>query len=199
MRSIAVTGNIASGKSTVARLFELWGAVRIDADETVRGLQARGTPVFAAIVDRFGDAMVQEDGSLDRAALRRLILADADARAALNALIHPAVFSAIRTALADLAKRGTPYVVVEIPLLFETGTAHLFDRVVLVESPRPLIVQRLEEQRHLDRDSAERFLDAQAMASLVRQQSDFVILNDGSLDHLRAAAQEVWRALTHPA
>ncbi|HET8634975.1 MAG TPA: dephospho-CoA kinase, partial [Gemmatimonadales bacterium] len=92
---VAVTGNIASGKSTVARLFENWGAERIDADAITRELQQPGQPVFDAIVRRFGHQILQPDGTLDRRALRDVILADPAARADLNAIVHPAVFDEV--------------------------------------------------------------------------------------------------------
>ncbi|HET7603266.1 MAG TPA: dephospho-CoA kinase [Gemmatimonadales bacterium] len=202
---VAVTGNIASGKSTVARLFESWGAERIDADAITRELQQPGEPVFDAIVRRFGRDVLQADGTLDRRALRELILADPNARADLNAIVHPAVFEAIealsaqRSALGARGQTPDAPLVIEIPLLFETGTADRFDRVVLVHAPRAVLLQRLMGPRGLDLDSAERFLNAQAEAGRVRQQSDFVIENGGSLAELEAAAHEVWQKLRNPA
>ncbi|HET9603174.1 MAG TPA: dephospho-CoA kinase [Gemmatimonadales bacterium] len=210
---VAVTGNIGSGKSTVARCFEAWGADRIDADAVTRQLQEPGQPVFDAIVRRFGNRILQSDGTLDRRALRDVVLADPDARADLNAIVHPAVYAALDAAIAkrqtpddgreafgvERPTSGSPPIVVEIPLLFETGTAGRFDRVVLVQAPRALILERLVTGRGLDSVTAARFLDAQAEASKVRQLSDFVIENDGSVDELEAKAYAVWRKLPRPA
>jgi len=197
MRSVAVTGNIASGKSTVARLFESWGASRIDADALTRELQAPGTPVFRAIVRRFGPSVVAPDGALDRAGLRQIILTDPTARTDLNANVHPAVYLRIEEELAALRARRQPVAVVEVPLLVETGAAGRFDQVVLVEAPRAQIIERLVRIRGLDRETARRFLEAQAPAISARGQSDFVIRNEGSLEALERAAQAVWRKLAN--
>ncbi|HEX6990657.1 MAG TPA: dephospho-CoA kinase [Gemmatimonadales bacterium] len=196
---VAVTGNIASGKSTVARLFEAWGAERVDADAITRQLQAPGQPVFDAIVRRFGNQVLQPDGSLDRGRLRDIILADPAARAELNAIVHPAVYEAIDALGTQRSAFGPQPIIIEIPLLFETGAADRFDRVVLVEAPRATILERLVDGRGLDPVTAARFLDAQADAADVRRFSDFVIENDGSLAQLEAAARAVWRKLPHPA
>ena len=197
MRSVAVTGNIASGKSTVARLFESWGADRIDADALTRELQSPGTPVFQAIVGRFGPSVVAPDGALDRAWLRKVILADPTARIDLNAIVHPAVFTRIGEELVASRTRDRPVVVVEVPLLFETGTAGRFDQVVLVEAPREQIIERLVRIRGLDPETARRFLDAQAPADSARGRSDFVIRNDGSMEALEREARVVWRKLAN--
>ena len=199
MLSVAVTGNIASGKSTVARLFEAWGARRIDADEVARELQAPGQPVFDAIVRRFGPRVLTPDGSLDRAWLRNLILADPTARADLNALVHPAVYARIEQQLMQFRAGRIPVAVVEVPLLFETGAAGRFDRVVLVESPRDLIIERLVRLRGLEPETARRFLEAQASAEAAVRESDHVIANTGSLDELEQAARAVWRKLAQHA
>lgn len=199
MLSVAVTGNIASGKSTVARLFEAWGAGRIDADAVARELQAPGQPVFDAIVSRFGPRVLTPDGSLDRGWLRNLILADPAARANLNALVHPAVYARIEQQLMQFRAGRIPVAVVEVPLLFESGAAGRFDRVVLVESPRDLIIERLVRLRGLEPETARRFLEAQASAEAAGRESDHVIANTGSLDELEQAARAVWRKLAQHA
>lgn len=196
MRTVAITGNIASGKSTVARLFERWGARRLDADAITRELQQPGQPVFDAIVQRFGDGVVAPDGALDRAALRQIILRDPDARAGLNAIVHPAVYRELEHRIAALAADGVELCVVEVPLLVESGAARRFDIVVLVSAPRAVLVDRLIETRGLDAGTARGFLDAQASPDDARRSSDFVIENTGTMGDLEAAARTVWRALT---
>lgn len=186
-------------------MFEDWGAERIDADAITRELQQPGQPVFDAIVRRFGHQILQADGTLDRRALRELILADPKARSDLNAIVHPAVYEAIEALSAERsardARRRTPDapLIIEIPLLFETGTAQRFDRIVLVHAPREVLLHRLMALRGLDPAAAERFLDIQADADAVRQQSDFLIENSGTLADLEAAARAVWQKLRHPA
>jgi len=196
MLSVAVTGNIGAGKSTVARLFEDWGAARIDADAITRELQTPGTPVFAAMVRRFGTGILLPDGGLDRKRLRDIVLTDPSARDDLDALVHPAVYARIRQELERLGAAGTPIAVVEVPLLFETDSAGQFDRVVLVTAPRDQLLARLATTRSLPPETAGRFLDAQARASAVAPKSDHVIENRGSPDELRQAARAVWRELT---
>lgn len=158
--------------------------------------------MFDAIVRRFGRGVLQPDGALDRRALRDIILADPAARADLNAIVHPAVYAEIerlspqRTAhSAQRSASSAQPIVIEIPLLFESGSAHRFDRVVLVHAPRSTLLKRLVADRGLDPATAERFVDVQASADAVRQQSDFVIENNGSLAELEAAARSVWREL----
>lgn len=196
MRTVAITGNIASGKSTVARLFERWGARRLDADAITRELQQPGQPVFDAIVQRFGNGIVTPDGALDRAALRQIILRDPDARVDLNAMVHPAVYREIERRIAALAAEGVETCVVEIPLLVETGAARRFDVVVLVAAPRAMLIDRLIATRGLDADTARGFLDAQASPEDARRSSDFIIENTGTLGELEAAAHAAWRAIT---
>jgi dephospho-CoA kinase len=191
---VGLTGNIAAGKSTVAALFRRWGATIIDADEIVRELQAPGTPVLAAIVGRFGPDVLATDGTLDRAALRARVLADADALAALNALVHPAVAARRRTLLAEARHRGDRIVVSDIPLLFEADDPEVFDAVVLVDAPAAVRRARLAE-RGLPAGEADRLLAVQAPAETKRARSDFVIDNDGDRDALERAARKVWTAL----
>jgi dephospho-CoA kinase len=195
VRTVAITGNIASGKSTVARLFESWGARRLDADAITRDLQQPGQPVFDAIVRRFGEGILTADGALDRAGLRQIILQDPRARADLNTIVHPAVYREIERRLAEFEAAGVPIGVVEIPLLVETGAAGRFDCVVLVVAPRATTIERLITHRGLDAATAGRFLDAQASPADARRSSDFVIENGGTPEELAAAARDVWRAI----
>jgi dephospho-CoA kinase len=191
---VGLTGNIAAGKSTVGALFRRWGATLIDADEIVRELQAPGTPVLRAIVERFGPEVLTDAGGLDRAALRARVLADPAALAALNALVHPAVAARRDELLAQAAARGDRIVVSDIPLLFEADDPEAFDTVVLVDAPVALRQARLAA-RGLSTDEAARLIAAQQPAAAKRARSEFVIDNDGDRDALERAAREVWSAL----
>jgi dephospho-CoA kinase len=124
---------------------------------------------------------------------------DPQAREDLNAIVHPAVFAVIEAQSAQRSALSAQPIIIEIPLLFETGTAHRFDRVVLVHAPAHVLLQRLVGLRGLDPETAERFLDIQADAGAVRAQSDFVIENGGSQAELEAAARVVWQKLRSPA
>jgi dephospho-CoA kinase len=193
--SVALTGNVASGKSTVARLFTEWGATVIDADALVREVQQPGSPVLDAIRARFGDRVIRPDGGLDRDLLRRLILDDPPARAALEAIVHPAVQRRRAELLAAARARGDRVVVSDIPLLFEVLDPAAFDAVVLVDAPEPVRRARLLRQRGLPPTEADRLLAAQLPSGPKRARSHIVIDNDGSLDTLRARAAEAWQRL----
>ncbi len=195
-RSVALTGNIGSGKSVVAEFFRHWGATVIDADELVRELQAKDSPLLARIVDRFGPGVLRADGDLDRPALRSLAFSDPSALADLNALVHPQV-ERRRAALVDEARRrGDAIVVSDIPLLFEVGRPEAFDAVILVDAPEALRLDRLVRFRGLDRKTAETMIAAQAPSGPKRARSRFVIDNDGDLESLERASSAVWRALS---
>jgi dephospho-CoA kinase len=195
MLNVALTGNIAAGKSAVAELFRRWGATVLDADAIVREVQAPGGPVLRRIADRFGDAVVRPDGSLDRAGLRRIVMADAGAREALERIVHPAVYARRAELAAEAEVRGDRIVVSDIPLLFESGDPEAFDAVVLVDAAETVRQRRLVEHRGLSESEAREMIRAQLPASAKRARSDFVIDNDGDLASLERAASEVWRAL----
>ncbi len=195
MLNVALTGNIAAGKSAVAGLFRQWGATVLDADEIVREVQAPGSPVLLRIAERFGPSVLRADGSLDRAALRRVVLSEPDALAALNRIVHPAVQVRRTELMAEAAARGDRLVVSDIPLLFEAANPNEFDVIVLVDAPEALRLERIVEHRGLDRSEALTMIRAQMPAAEKRARSDFVIENDGDLAALERTAAEVWRAL----
>jgi dephospho-CoA kinase len=192
---IALTGNVAAGKSKVAELFADWGATVVDADVLVRQLQQPGEPVFDAIIARFGSDMLRDDGGLDRAALRRRILGDAEAKRDLEAIVHPAVAERRRQLTAAAADRGAPLVVADIPLLFEADDPAAYDAVVLVDAPELVRRERLIALRGMDPDEADRLMAAQLPSGLKRRAADFVIDNDGDLQLLRERALAVRHAL----
>ena len=194
MLNVALTGNIAAGKTAVALLFRDWGATVIDADAIVRRLQRPGTAIFRAIVDRFGPGALRPDGSLDRPALRARILADPSDKRALEALVHPAV-DAERQRLMRLAASKNGIVVSDIPLLFEAMDPTRFDAIVLVDAPEPLRMERLVQRRGLPAGDAARLIAAQLPAEAKRARAHFIIDNDGSRDLLRDRAWQVWRKL----
>jgi len=195
MLNVALTGNVAAGKSTVTEFFRRWGATIIDADELVREVQALGSPVLGAIVRRFGAAVLLPDGSLDRGALRNRVMGDAASRKALESLVHPAV-QRRREALVDAAwKRGDKIVINAIPLLFETLDPAQFDVVVFVDAPQAVRRTRLRALRGLAEEEADQLLAAQQPADRKRKRSDYVIDNTGSFDELESQARAVYEAL----
>ena len=195
MLNVALTGNIAAGKSAVAALFRQWGATVLDADEIVREVQAPGSPVLQRIAERFGPSVLRPDGSLDRPGLRRVVLSEPDALAALNRIVHPAVQVRRTELMAEAAARGDRLVVSDIPLLFEAANPNEFDVIVLVDAPEALRLERIVERRGLARSEALKMIRAQIPAVEKRARSDFVIENDGDLAALERSAGAVWRAL----
>ena len=192
---VALTGNIAAGKSSVVALFRQWGAGIVDADEVVRDLQRPGTEVFKQIVKRFGKAVLTSAGELDRAALRRLILEDTRARSDLNAIVHPAVRAQRDTLVAAARAAGARIIVADIPLLFEAADPAEFDAVVLVDAPEAVRLHRLVTMRGLPLEDAERLIAAQLPSDTKRPRSQFVIDNDGDRAQLERRARDVWLAL----
>src|SRR2546425_7070817 len=147
MLNVALTGNIAAGKSTVVELFRRWGATIIDADELAREAEAPGTEVLTAIVKRFGTNVLHRDGTLDRPALRAKVMGDDAALADLNAIVHPAVRRRRAQLIRAARSRGDLLVVNDIPLLFEVLDPAEFDVVVLVDAPVALRRTRLRALR----------------------------------------------------
>ena len=195
MLSVALTGNIGAGKSTVAELFKRWGATVIDADQLVGEAQAPGQPVLAKIVSRFGKELLQPDGTLDRAALRVRVLGDAQGLADLNRIVHPEVHRRRQALLAAARARGDRIVVSDIPLLFESADPAEFNAIVLVDAPEAVRRARLLATRPLPPEEADRLMAVQLPSTSKRARSDYVIENDGDLPALEQAAATVWDAL----
>jgi dephospho-CoA kinase len=190
---VGLTGGIGSGKSVVARLLAGRGAVVIDADAITRELQAPGTPVFDAIVERFGDSVVAADGTLDRARLAVLVFSDPPARRDLEAIVHPAVASESRRRVAEFAD-GDRIVVYDVPLLVEAARSG-FDRVVVVDVDPEVAVRRLVEQRGMSESDIRSRIASQASREDRLSVADRVIDNSGSLDDLATQVDELWNWL----
>src|SRR6266576_712723 len=195
MLNVGVTGNIASGKSTVVELFKRWGATVIDADSLARDAEAPGTAVLAAIAGRFGADVLAPGGSLDRAALRAKVMGDDAALAALNTIVHPAVQQRRLELQRAAAERGDAIVVNDIPLLFEVLDPAQFNAVVLVDAPAALRRTRLRAMRGLSNEDADRMIGAQMPAERKRPRSQLVIENAGTLPELEAQTRTVFREL----
>jgi dephospho-CoA kinase len=195
MLSVALTGNIGAGKTTVAQLFIRWGATLIDADQLAREAQAPGQPTLARIADRFGPEIILPDGTLDRAALRTRVLADPSALAALNRIVHPEVRRRRSQLLEAARARGDRIVVSDIPLLFEAGDPATFDAIILVDAPAPVRRARLMASRKLSGADVDRLMQAQLPSAVKRSRSDYIIENEGELEVLERAASAVWERL----
>ena len=195
MLLVGLTGNIGSGKSTVDQLLSERGATIIDADVLARRAVEVGTPAYAAIVERWGTSILAADGSIDRAALRRIVFSEPQELEQLNAMVHPEV-ERMRAALVEQARqRGDRLVVCDVPLLFERRLTDGYDRIVLVDAPRPVRLERLVRERGLRETEAMEMIVAQMPAELKRARADFVIDNVGTLTQLDQRVTEVWSAL----
>jgi dephospho-CoA kinase len=196
---VGLTGNIASGKSAVARVWQRLGAPVIDADELARRAVAPGTTGLAAIRRTFGEDVIAADGSLDRARMRDIAFADADRRAALERIVHPEVARLREAEEAVLARAGERIVVHMIPLLFETGLDASVDTVVVVDAPAAERRARIVQSRGLEEEEANRMMAAQMPAAEKRARADLVIENDGTLAELERKAEAAWRSISHHA
>jgi dephospho-CoA kinase len=195
MLLVGLTGNIGSGKSTVAQLLGERGATIIDADVLARRAVEQGTTAYRGIVERWGTSILAPDGGVDRAALRRIVFSEPAELEQLNALVHPEV-ERMRVALVEQARqRGDRLVVCDIPLMFERKLTDGFDCIVLVDAPRPVRLDRLVRERGLRETEAMAMIVAQMPAELKRARADFVIDNEGTLTQLDERVTEVWSAL----
>lgn len=196
MLTVGLTGNIASGKSEVARRLAELGATLIDADILAREAVEPKTPALAAIVERWGSRVLRADGHLDRAALRTIVFGSRPELDALNAIVHPRVEERRQALLNEARRRGDRIVVCDIPLLFEKGMERAFDVVVLVDAPESTRRDRLVSQRALSRDAANRMIAAQSPSAEKRARADYIIDNDRTLSELDAQIHELWSRLS---
>lgn len=195
MLHLALTGNIASGKSTVAALLAAHGATIIDADLLAREAVAPGSAGLAAVVRHFGEGVLAIDGTLDRAALRQRVFRDPAAREALNGIVHPAVRRLRDAAVAAAAARGDRIVISDIPLLFEVGLERAFDGIILVDAPESVRLARLVHDRGLGADEARAMIEAQWPSERKRAGATWIIENDGPLELLPPRVAAVWREI----
>lgn len=196
MLRVGLTGNIAAGKSSVARLWRDCGATVIDADVLARKAVEPGTRALEEIVAIWGDEVLDSaTGALDRSALRRIVFTDPEARTRLESIVHPEV-QRLRQIEHDAAEqRGEHIVVDDVPLLFEAGLVDAFDVVVLVDAPGSIRRERIVRHRGLAPADAERMIAAQIPASQKRLRANWVIENAGTPEDLVAEAEWVWREL----
>jgi dephospho-CoA kinase len=193
---IGLTGGIGAGKSTVASLLEERGAIIIDADALARAAVAPGSAGLAAVRERFGDAVIAADGSLDRAALGAIVFNDETERTALNAIVHPEVSRLYQQRLGEIASATPDAVVVyDVPLLVEARSADEFALVVVVHAPADVRIDRLVDLRGLDRESAIRRVQAQASDAERNAVADVVIDTSGSMERTVEQVDALWTRL----
>lgn len=175
--SIGLTGGIASGKTLVAQEFMRLGVPVLDADQVAREVVSKGTPGLAEIVEHFGPQLLQPDGELDRRAMRALVFGQPEQLKKLESLTHPRIREQIRR---WCAAQGGPYYVVAVPLLAEGGNVYGFDRVLVVDVPVEVQLQRLMQRDGSDQQLAQKIIASQASRSQRLSIADDVLLNDGT-------------------
>ncbi|MFA4841063.1 MAG: dephospho-CoA kinase [Agrococcus sp.] len=197
MPLVALTGGIASGKSTIAARLAEHGAVVVDADAVVRELQQPGMPVLAAIADAFGPELLLPDGSLDRAALGAVVFADERARRALNAIVHPAVAEESgRRFRAALDADPRAVVVYDVPLLVEARPDDPWDLVVVAHAPEETRMRRLVALRGMTEADARARVASQASDERRLAIADVVVETGGDLEATLAQTDALWERLS---
>jgi dephospho-CoA kinase len=195
---IALTGGIASGKSTVAKRLVEHGAVHVDADQLARDVVEPGTPGLAAIEKRFGPSVIAPDGRLNRPALGAIVFSDERSRLDLNAITHPEVWRRGKQLFADAEAQDPEAVIVyDVPLLVESSEDRpmRFDQIVVVQADRDERIRRLVELRGMSTDEAERRVGAQASDEQRLAVADVVIDSNGSLQQTLNQADQLWDRL----
>lgn len=196
MPLIALTGGIASGKSTIARRLAERGAVIVDADAIVREVQRPGSPVLAAIAAEFGDDVLTTDRELDRARLASRVFGDPDAVARLNAIVHPAVREeSARRFRAAFEADAEAIVVYDVPLLLEARTDDPWELIVVAHAPAALRRERLVSLRGMTPEDADARMSAQADDARRLAIADVVIDTTGSLEETIGQTDELWNRL----
>ncbi len=193
MLRLGLTGGIGSGKSTVARMLAERGAVVIDADAISRQLVEPGEPALDRLVEEFGPRILREDGSLDRGALAQAAFGDAAAAARLNEIMHPAIRAESERRIADAVGRGATVVVYDMPLLVETGQQEVVDRVLVVDVPEAVQLERAVGSRGLDESDVRRRMALQASREERLRCADGVIDNSGDVAETERQVDALWR------
>lgn len=201
MLRVALTGGIASGKSTVAELFETLGVPVIHTDQVARDVVAPGSEGLQSVVKAFGEVILDETGNLDRKALRQRIFADPSARKTLESILHPLIHEHVESELQAAEQTGHDYAIVEIPLLAETGAAEKYDRVLVVDCSETEQRRRLMARDQVSEDDADAALASQASREERLALADDVIDNtDRPIESLADAVRDldgVYRQSAH--
>jgi len=195
MRVYGLTGNIGSGKSTVAAMFREAGIPVLDADRISREVTSPGGAAYPDIASAFGPGILSPDGAIDRGKLAEIVFSDPSRRARLESITHPAILAAMKEALAQLAREGHPVAIVEATLIHESGRKGLFEAVISVTCDRAVQRERLAARGGLTREQAAARLSAQMDAEEKARASQYVIDNSGDLEATRRQVDRIARIL----
>ncbi|MDB9823031.1 dephospho-CoA kinase [Deltaproteobacteria bacterium] len=193
---IGVTGGIASGKSTVAKMLEEMGAHSIDFDILARRVVEPGRPAWNNIVDYFGRDILKVEGEIDRKKLSKIVFGDSGKRGILEGFTHPPIAEEFIRQV-DMIVSNDPEAIIQavIPLLIEGGMQGLFDKIVVVYAPREKQIERLIERDGISREEAVNILNSQMPINKKIEQADFVIYNENSLEETKKQVKELWLKL----
>lgn len=195
-----LTGGIASGKSTVAAILAQAGAVIIDADQIAREVVAPGLPAWREITDHFGQAILNEQNQIDRDRLGQIVFDNIDARRMLERIVHPRVGHQIDTQLKEIARTAPDSVVImDIPLLFETGRTEGLSELIVVYVPEEIQKERLMQRNSLNAQEAQARMASQIPLSEKAKKATIVIDNSGSIELTRQQTQTVYQQLLQKA
>jgi dephospho-CoA kinase len=192
---IAITGGAGSGKSTVARMFAELGAEVLDADQVSREAVVVGAPAWQELRRLYGEDYFNPDGTLNRSRLAQRVFNDPEERRRLEGLIHPLVVQGIMARAAALEGRGVQLVMVEVPLLYESGREAGFDRVIVVSAPEPERIRRLRERDRRGEAEIRGILQAQWPLKDKVARADYVVDNGGELGRTRQQVKNIWEKL----
>ena len=195
MKVIGLTGGIGSGKSTVSQFLAELGAIIVDADKVGHEALKPGGEVWQQVVKEFGENIVVSSGVIDRDKLGELVFGNSEARARLNRIMHPPMYNTVKAKLEEYRRKGVKVVVLEAPLLLESGWTSLVNEVWVTVAPEATVLKRLRERSGLSEQEARARIHSQLPTEELMRHADVVIDTDGSLDELKEKVNELWLKL----
>lgn len=192
---VGLTGPIGSGKSAVAKLFADNGYKVIDADKIAREVVEKGSPALAQLSDAFGDDVISDDGTLNRRLLAQKAFSSKEGTELLNSITHPAIVSLVKKRVEEYKAQGFDKIVYDAPLLFESKTDKLCDKIVSVIAPKEVRIERVKARDDMPHEEIEKRIKAQHDESYYTEKSNYVIYNNSTLRELKRRTQSVVRAL----
>ncbi len=196
MLIVGVTGGVASGKTTVSKMFEEEGACLLDADRIARELVQPQRPAWKEIIRTFGKDILEQDGTLNRKKLADLVFSNPKQRTLLNAILHPRIKKEMGRRAGQIGRKDPRAVIIfDVPLLVETGFHREVDKVVVVTSKESQQIERLKKRAGMTKEETQRIIASQMALKKKVEVADFVIRNEGSLDATRKRVREVFQEL----